>query len=715
MRQKLFLLIIGVCAAFIEFLIFREALPVFQGTDIISGFIVADIAAAFWLGVYFYGKQKIFNFSKRNFFIGIFVLCAAFVFSFVVFRSLRAFLGVALGGGISLKSAFLYIFLAVVPVNFMQGALCAASVKFAAGAKNPAKESFIFISLGFAAGAIICSLFLGAFLATDIIIITAILFLLSPLLFAQTKKEACCTVLAVIFAAVAVSGASAKIDKKILEGSFGFWEVKEYKYTPYGQTALVSKNGESALLENGIINYSNPDAEIIDSENFGHIPALYHENPKKVLIIGGAARYLPMILTHKVKQIDYVEPDKAVTDIISSNIYRESKMFDDIKVNIYNENIRQFIKNTPTRYDLILVGFSDPVNLYINGFYTKDFFLKAKKVLAPGGLLAVNLSGKLTFSSYIMAELNKSVARAVGEAFKYSSIIPGARNIIVGGDSKMPYRINVKRRLYEVQQTTLVLSKYYLDDLMDTQATLWFKNEMDIIAKRDVVNSDLSPSAMMLSVLYMQSGFSPYLSVFLDDILQYSYLAVFAVIIIFFLSRTLYKTAAFAQGVSAAWLAFNVIFAFQTYSGQIFRWGACACAVFILGVLVAILFYGKIYKRAPFINKMFLCEALQIALFIVWYIILKIYAVNVWTALAVILCLGVLFGAGVALLTEHTRKLADRKRALVLTLAGFVAASLLGGGFLIPAWGIEGSLYFIFFLKFLIFCRWADLKKTITN
>ena len=675
--------------------------------------MAAGAVLFFYLGALFTSRQKKFKTSKRNFFAGILLLFASFVFAFVLFRYLRAFLSVPLGSGISLKSAFFYVLIAVAPLNFMQGAVSFSVIDLFK--KNNVRISIAVQVLGFVIGTIAASLFFTGAFGTDIIFITAALFLVLPFLLSRTRKEVYCLAGAAVFMGLVISGLSYWFDKQIFSIGFPGREVIEYKYTPYGQTILLSKDGETALLENGVVGYSNPDNSIIDSEDFGHIPALYSADPKRVLIIGGAAKYLPMVLAHKVEQVDYVEPDKAVTDILSANIYNTDRMFADAKVNIYTGNVRRFMDKSVASYDLILIGFPDPVNLYINSFYTKDFFLKAKKTLTPGGVLAINVSGKLTYASYIMAELSKSVMEAMEESFKYVNIIPGNLNIIIGSDAELPYRMDIKKRLYDVQSRTLVLSKYYLDDLMDTQTTLWLENEMDMAPRGNIANTDFSPRAMMLSVLYVQSGFSPYLSVFVDEILRHSYLIVFAVIIIFFLSKSLYKTSAFVGGVGVSWFAFNAVFALQTYSGQILKWGLPAAAVLFLGIASGILAATKILKSIPLSKKIFFCEAAFLALFAAWYIILMFYAVSVFSVFPAILIAGILAGMNFEFLREHFHTAAEKKRMMFLTIAGAWAAAILGGGFLIPAWGIMWSLYFVFFLKFLIFARWADIKNVLKH
>ncbi|MDR1086911.1 MAG: hypothetical protein LBL16_01495 [Endomicrobium sp.] len=42
--------------------------------------------------------------------------------------------------------------------------------------------------------------------------------------------------------------------------------------------------------------------------------------PKNVLIIVGAAKYLLMLLEHKINKVDYIESDSAVIEFIKDNV-----------------------------------------------------------------------------------------------------------------------------------------------------------------------------------------------------------------------------------------------------------------------------------------------------------------------------------------------------------------------------------------------------------
>jgi spermidine synthase len=423
-----------------------------------------------------------------------------------------------------------------------------------------------------------------------------------------------------------------------------------------------------------------------------------------------------MILNYSVKKADYIEADAAVIEIINRNAKRFGHSFNDKRVLVNNLNARDFLARQNEKYDLILIGFGLPANLRANGFYAKEFFQKAKNNLKPDGFLALKLPGKMVYSSYIMAELNACVSKTLKSVFKNVKIIPGEQNILIASDAKMPFRFEIKKRLAGVQETVLVLSKYYLDDRMDTQKTKWLAAELKKARGKVSVNSDLNPQGFINSVLYLQAGFSPRLSVFLDKTLRYSYLFALAAALLLF-QKSMRKTTAFSSGAACLWMFLIVLFYFRIINGQIFKLGAIFSACFVLGISAACLFNNK-FKRVTSLNKkIFNCELAFALLAVFLYCAFKFFDLKTFPASLFIFALGFAGGFEFLKLYEIPALLGNDKEksasggVMPAYIFGAALACLLGGGFLIFAWGFERSLLFVLFFKFLTFCRWADISK----
>ncbi len=711
----LVLSVLGTCAALIYLLLFREILPVFQSNDIVIGIFLAHCVISFAAGVY----AASFNKNPKNpgkvIFYSLLLLAAFFVLSFISVRYARTMFYIGLGNGISLKTTVIHMFAVLFPLSFMNGVISFSTLPFIKkyGVKTPIKTSFMFQGAGILLGSAFYSLFFIDVTGLKAVLsVTALLFL-SAALISDSKKKGIILIVSAVAAALLIPyGFINTADKFLLGKEFSGAEVADYAYSPYGQTVLVQKNNEYFLLANGILRFSSPDNDVLNSEDFGHIPVLHHKNPEKVLIIGGAAKYLPMILEHDVSRVDYVEPNGV--NIIKNNISHLGYVFSDERVNVYSEDARSFIKKTGENYDLIQIGLPNPITLHINSFYTKDFFELAKKRLNNDGFLALKLPGNMAFSSYIMAELNKSVMEAMQSVFSYVQIIPGGQNILIASQNRMPYRLHIKKRLKEMQETTLVLSKYYLDDRMDTERTRWLKNELNRVEKNDLVNRDWHPVAMVLAVLHWQSAFSPYLSVALDKIIEYSYFVLILIIIIFFLSKSIYKTTAFVSGASALWLNLTAVLSLQVYNGQIFKWGGIFAALFLSGLILGVIYAKKTSENAPLSKRIFASELIFVIWMTFWFISFKFNIINMYVLFLFMAGTGFVAGMEFTLLIMISKlfnsdPFASLKVYIYGAAGSWFACAL--GSFLIPAWGMEKAVLFILFLKFLIFCRWADIYK----
>jgi hypothetical protein len=353
-----------------------------------------------------------------------------------------------------------------------------------------------------------------------------------------------------------------------------------------------------------------------------------------------------------------------------------------------------------------LIGIGLPSNLRASGLYTKDFFQKAKRSLKPDGFLSLRLPGRMVYSGYSMSELNASAGKTLRSVFKHVKIIPGKQNIFIASDAKMPFRFEIKRRLAAVLETVLVLSKYYLDDRMDTQKTKWLSAELKKVQGRVFVNSDLNPQIFMSSVLYSQSGFSPRLSVFLAKAADWSY--VFMLVpAIFLFSKSKRKTTALSSGAACAGLFLTVLFYLRATNGQIFKLMPVFCALFALGNCAAYFTDAKLKRYAHSNKKIFICEALFILISAGLYCALKFCEPGAVLSSIFIFALGAACGFELLNLAEEN----DRRATLFYAAAAAVAACVIGGSFLIFVWGFERSVLFILLLKFITFCRWADSRK----
>ena len=152
----------------------------------------------------------------------------------------------------------------------------------------------------------------------------------------------------------------------------------------------------------------------------------------------------------------------------------------------------------------------------------------------------------------------------------------------------------------------------------------WLNFQIRKYSSKETLNRDSNQKTMLLSIMYWQSLFSPFLTKFLRSLIEYSYLVAFVAIIPFFLIKIKYSVTAFVSGASAMWLQFVCFWGFQIYVGQIYRWFGLITAIFMLGLVLGSL-YSKYYQKNSALNKTFFNSEFLYLLWILTFIIVIEY------------------------------------------------------------------------------------------
>ncbi|MDR0723807.1 MAG: hypothetical protein LBF23_01300 [Endomicrobium sp.] len=730
--QILLILLAGFSTALLQLLFFREILSIFNGIDLIIGFFVSSIFFSSILGIYTSSYFKISKENIKHIHFNIFLLLFFSLISFILLQNIRFIFNIPLGSEVSLKDTFISIFFILFPIGFLQGFLSFMAIKFVTLGEKASNEDIThkhfgnsnrrnyflpicIYALGFIIASLLYSYLLYSFIGTKVLIILFISLVMMMFIIAKNKTIIIFTLVSIcLLFALYLSNLSIDFDKYLLNKNIANTKIERYYSTSYGQIVLTQKNNEYYFLANNSLMFSFPDANIIESEDFCHIPMLHHPNHKDILVIG-KIQYIPIIFKHDINNINYVIDDKNIIENIQSNIPNLNNILNDKKLHTYSKNIKSFIKHNKSKYDLVFIALGTPTSLYLNSFYSKEFFETIKYFLKKDGFLALQLPGKMVFNSYITTKINKSIIEALRTSFKEVRVIHGSKNIIIASQNQMPYRMFIKRHLKKICDKTLVLTKHHIDERMDTEKTKFLISELEKLDDRNLTNTIHHPYAMFFSVLYEQAKFSPYLSIFLDKIAHYSYFIIFGIIIIFFLSKSIYKTSAFACTSTTCWLSFISIFILQTFNGKIYKLAGTYLSIFILGTVAGILLAKHTLKSVSLKRKILFTEVLFLIIISALSIILTTTKVNSLVLVIFLFSLGTISSIELLFITEiyttYSNKLENIKKIFLSGAFGAFSASLLGGSFLILVWGMQNSILFILFFKFLIFCRWADLRK----
>jgi spermidine synthase len=122
----------------------------------------------------------------------------------------------------------------------------------------------------------------------------------------------------------------------------------------------------------------------------GHLPALIHEKPKSVLVVGfGAGVTAGTLVVHpEVENITICEIEPLIPQASSRYFASENhNVFHDRRTRIVYDDARHFILTTKEKFDIIT---SDPIHPWVKGtatLYSKEYFELVKQHLNPGGVI----------------------------------------------------------------------------------------------------------------------------------------------------------------------------------------------------------------------------------------------------------------------------------------------------------------------------------------
>lgn len=151
--------------------------------------------------------------------------------------------------------------------------------------------------------------------------------------------------------------------------------------------AVTQSDGNLALVTNGKVDASTGDS--LTQLMLGHVGMVFHEAPRKVLIIGfGSGMTASAVARYpEVQQIDCVEIEPAVLHAARYLQPLNRDVLRDPRVHVIVDDARNFLFTTRNRYDLII---SEPSNPWIAGvanLFTDEFYRQVRARLAPGGML----------------------------------------------------------------------------------------------------------------------------------------------------------------------------------------------------------------------------------------------------------------------------------------------------------------------------------------
>ena len=621
-------LLMGFTSLVIQVLLIREFLICFYGNELTIGLILAN-----WIILGAVGSGLASGFSQRSkkplLSYSILQSLIAVYLSFAVYliRGLKSFLPLSSGEMVGLAGVFGSSFLILSGLGILVGAEfplgCRIWKDYSQNNIESVSRVYILESLGFIiAGPVFTYIFITRLASLEIAATVGLLNLISAILILQKETESLSKkfltfIIAILICVGAISlfpAISQKLNDYSLKKQWKNYTLLESKNSIYANISVTKEKEQYTFFSDGIPIITTPVPDIIATEEFTHFAMLSHPDPKDILVAGGGAGGVIFeILKYPVRRIDYTELDPLLIRLIKKYpTPLTQKELSDARVSVKIIDAGLYIKNTPQRYDVVLIKLPLPATLQLNRFYTKEFFGTVKGVLKDSGILVFSLAGSLSYLSPELQKLNLSTINTLKEVFGFIKVIPGDSNIYLASNSAFNIEPDlISQRLKERNISSRVFTPFYIQERLDRRWSDWFYNTLSK-NKNVKNNSAFLPVGLFYSLSYWDMLSSPYLSGFLKTVekinLKMLLLIVFAAaIFIFSLGRKFKKIgvayALLTSGMLGIVYELLLVFVYQSFYGYVYQHLALLITSFMVGLTLGgwlMTRYKSIAKINPF-------------------------------------------------------------------------------------------------------------------
>ncbi|WP_067936129.1 polyamine aminopropyltransferase [Alicyclobacillus kakegawensis] len=212
-------------------------------------------------------------------------------------------------------------------------------------------------------------------------------------------------------------------------GHFLGWKVNRMLYSGQSRYQRIefveTEEFGTALVLDGVMQTTSGD-EYIYHEMLAGVPLAAHENPQRVLILGGGDCGLASTVLQdpRVQELRMVEIDEEVVSLSCTYLPRHTRSLQDPRLAITYQDGAQFLEHVrPESYDLILVDSTDPDTSSGQWLYTPEFHASVLRALKPGGAY-VQHSGTPFYDPDVLRSVSRDVADRFPSCQVYWTTIP---------------------------------------------------------------------------------------------------------------------------------------------------------------------------------------------------------------------------------------------------------------------------------------------------
>lgn len=620
----------GVQAIVTQSLLLREAMVLMSGSELVWGILLcawlAGVAGGAWVGGRLARRAER---AERRLTMALLLLGILACTSIWGFREARAACDLGPGELLSLGTMVIVAVLLVLPCGLMVG--MAFPLASAIGDRDSTtggisiNRIYALESAGSLLGGALFTFWAVEHLTPiqTVLICIAVTGAALAVLLARAGSQRMSAVVVAGFAAVAALAAclaGPAINRFLVQsrwrGLSPKCELVAEAESRYQNLAVGRMAEQYTLYCDGQIAASFPDPSTFVP--LAHFWMCQHPNPRRVLLLGGAAEgLLAEILKHPVEAVDCVEPDPKQIDLILPLLPEQDRTaLRDPRVTVHHVDGRLFVKTQRHRFDLVIARLPEPTSALRARFYTREFFDELRRSMGDQSVLCLTAAA--------------SQARLSSESARY---LAGVRNTIATGFPEVTVGWGDPAHILAATQKDLVstdpvqLTGRYQQRHIESDGfdPVWFSGAVDWFANEKVrqrateldaavgaaVSADLRPIVYMNRLALWEKMTAAHSRRFIEPLLGLRWWQVAAVLAGAALA-TLLLYRALGRSISEGVVIFSVgstgfatmslsivwLFAFQNLYGYVYQWIGWVVAVFMGGLVIGCAWAGRVAPAA---------------------------------------------------------------------------------------------------------------------
>ncbi|OQY01337.1 MAG: hypothetical protein B6I26_04650 [Desulfobacteraceae bacterium 4572_130] len=587
-KKKLLYIVIatGIYSVTAQLVIIREFLSLFAGNEFIIAIIFFNWLVLGGIGTSF--QQISTKFISPSLailsFLSLF-LCFTGLFTIIflrIFHKTLFFYGFEPG----FYKTFIFTFLLSAPYCLVLGFLLPFTLYIIKNISSKFSSIQVYMAdnIGDALGGALFSFILVFFFTPVLSVFLSCIPLMyfSFILILKNKKTNIKIILCVIFVFVLIlMGLGLKFENFTLNKKN--CNLEFYKDTPYGRVEVHKYMNDYTFFANGVSLFNRENTKL--AEEIVHYGLSQIQNHKDILFVSCVPNAFSEAIKYVPENIDYVEIDPEVSKAMFK--FSFLKKFDSVS-NI-KDDARKYLNKTKKKYNAIIMCMENPDTFQANRYYTKQFFVLAKKHIKKNGVFVFSIKG---FDNYPEKNLLKKISCLYATAktcFKNIMILPSSETYFIMSDK--PLNDDIPLLLSKKKINTLYIKNYFYGDITKQR----IKNLLNMIDKNAMLNLDFEPNIIKYSFNHWFSKFNSSPFVF--------GLICFVIFILYIISLRKIETILFFTGFAAMSFEILIIFVFQILFGCIYLKTGIIVTVFLTGLFFGALFGEKWFGGKCFIKK----------------------------------------------------------------------------------------------------------------